>query len=53
MKYNEMLKRKGSKDSDGVSTTEKSDQAGVVKEADEDACDVLTTESGKDKYSDA
>jgi len=53
MKYKEMLKRKGGKDSDGVSTSGKSDQAGVVKEADENSCDVLTAESGKDKYSDA
>ena len=28
-----MLKRKGDKDSDGASTSEKSDQAGVVEEA--------------------
>ena len=46
-----MQKRKGDKDSDGVSTCEKSDQGGVVEEADEDACDVLTAESGKGKYS--
>jgi len=53
MKYKEMLKRKGDKDSDGVSTSEKSDQPGIVEEADEDSCDVLTAESGKSKYSDA
>ena len=53
MKYKEMLKRKGSKDSDGVSTSGKLDQAGVVKEADENSCDVLMAESGKGKYSDA
>ena len=49
----EILKRKGRKDSDGASTSGKSNQAGVVEEADEDSCDVLTAESGKDKYSDA
>ena len=48
-----MLKRKGDKDSDGICTSEKLDQAGVIEEADEDSCDVLTAESGKDKYSDA
>jgi len=53
MKYKEMLKRKGGKDSDGVSTSGKSNQAGVVEEADEDSCDVLTAESRKGKYSDA
>ena len=52
MKYKEMLKRKGGKDSDGVSISGKSDQAGVVEEADEDSCDVLTAESEKGKYSD-
>ena len=40
-KYKEMLKRKGGKDSDGTSTSGKSDKAGVVEEADEDSCDVL------------
>jgi len=45
--------RKGGKDSDGASTSGKSDQARVVEEADEDSCDILTAESGKDKYSDA
>jgi len=30
MKYKEMLKKKGGKDSDGASTNEKSEQAGVV-----------------------
>jgi len=53
MKYKKMLKRKGGKDFDGASTSGKSDQAGVVEEADEDSCHVLTTESGKAKYSDA
>jgi len=47
MKYKEMLKRKGEKDYDGASISEKSDQAGVVEKADEDSCDVLTAESGK------
>jgi len=47
MKYKEILKRKGGKDFDGLSTSGKSDQAGVVEEADEDSCDVLTAESGK------
>ena len=46
MKYKEMLKRKGGKDSDRASTSGKLDQAGVIEEADEDSCDV-------DKYSDA
>ena len=35
MKYKEMLKRKGDKDSDGASTSGKSDQDGVVEETDE------------------
>ena len=52
MKYKEMLKRKGGKDSDGVSPSEKSDQARVIEGAYDDACDVLTAESGKGKYSD-
>ena len=47
MKYKEMLKRKGGKNSEGASTSGKSDQAGVVEEADEDSCDVLTAESEK------
>ena len=47
MKYKEMLKRKGGKDSDGASISENSDQVGVVEEADGDSCDVLTAESGK------
>jgi len=53
MKYKEMLKRKGGKDSDGASTSGKSYQAGVVEEADENSCDVLTVKSGKVKYSNA
>ena len=52
MKYREMLKRKCGKDFDGTSTSGKSDQAEVVKEIDEESCDVLTAESGKSKYSD-
>ena len=47
-----MLKRKDDKDSDGASTSEKSDQSGFVEEADKDACNVLTSESGKGKYLD-
>ena len=47
MKYKEMLKRKGGKNSDRVSTSGKSDQVRVVEEADEDSCDVLMAESGK------
>jgi len=39
MKYKEMLKRKCGKDSDGASTSGKSEQAEVVEEADEDSCD--------------
>ena len=53
MKYKEMLKRKDGKDSDGACTSGKSNQVGVVKEADEYSCDVLTAESGKGKYSNA
>ena len=53
MKYKKMLKRKGDKDSNGASTSGKSDQTGVVEEANKDSCDVLTADSGKDKYSDA
>ena len=50
MKYEEMLKSKRGKDSDGVSTSGKLDQVGVVEEANENSCDVLTAKSGKDKY---
>ena len=53
MKYKEMLKKKGCTDSDGASTSEKSDQVGIVEEADENSCDVLIAQSGKNKYSDA
>jgi len=42
-----MLKKKGGKDSDEASGM--SDQAGIVKEADENLYDVLTAESGKKK----
>jgi len=52
-KYKEILKKKGGKDSNGSSTSEKSDQIGIVEQADENPCDILTTQSGKDKYSDA
>ena len=51
MKYKEMLKRKGGKDSDGASNSGKSDQARTVEETDEDSCNVFMAESGKDKYS--
>ena len=47
----EILKKKGGKDSDEVSTSEKSDQVEVIEKTDEDSCDVLTAESGKGKYS--
>ena len=53
MKYKKMLKRKSGKDSNGASTSGKSNQVGVVEEADKDLCDVLTAESEKSKYSDA
>ena len=52
MKYKKMLKRKDNKDSDGACTNGMSDQAGIVEEANEDSCDVLTAESRKGKYSD-
>jgi len=53
MKYKEMLKKRGSKNSDRISTSEKSDQASVVEEAYENPCDVLTAESEKKKYLEA
>jgi len=53
IKHKEMLKRKDGKNSDEASTSEKSCQVRVVKEANEDSCDVFTTELGKGKYSDA
>ena len=46
-----MLKRKGGKDSNGASTSEKLYQAGVVEKANENSCNVLTAGSGKGKYS--
>ena len=49
MKYKKMLKKKSGKNSYGAS--EKAGQAGIVKQADEDPCDVLTAQSGKGKYS--
>jgi len=49
MKYKEILKKRGGKDSDRANTSGKSDQAGVVEEAYENSCDVLTAESGKEK----
>ena len=48
-----MLKRKSDKNSDEASTSEKSDQARVVEEADGNSCDVLMTELRKGKYLDA
>jgi len=39
-----MLQEKCTKGSDRASISRKSDQAGIVKKADEDSCDVLTTE---------
>jgi len=52
MKYKEMLKKKGCTDSDGASTSEKSEKVSVVEEADENPCDVLITHSGRGKYLD-
>jgi len=53
MKYKKMLKKKGDKDSDGASTSGKSDQAVVIENAEENACHILTAQLGKKKYSDA
>ena len=53
MKYKKMQKRKGGKDSNRASTSGKSDQVGVVEKVDEDACDILTAASEKNKYSNA
>jgi len=53
MKYKEMLKKKDGRNSDMASTNGKSDQVGVVKEANKDPCDILMVESEKGKYSDA
>ena len=44
MKYKQMLKKKGGKDSDGVSTSQKPDQAETVEQVDENLCDVLTAQ---------
>ena len=40
MKYKEMLKKKGGKNSDGASG--KTDQAGIIEQADEHSFDILT-----------
>ena len=48
MKYKEILKKKGCKDSDKASG--KADQTEILEQADEDPCDVLTAQSGKGKY---
>ena len=53
MKYKEMLKKKNSKDSDEASTSGKLEQVGIVEEVDKNPCDVLTTQSEKEKYSEA
>jgi len=42
MKYKKIMKRKGGKNSDGVSTSGKSNQVRVFEQADEDPRDVLT-----------
>jgi len=34
-----------------ASTSEKSEQAGVIEGADDNPCDILTAQSGKGKYS--
>jgi len=51
MKYKEMLKKKCGKNFDGVSTSRKPDQVGVIEQADENLCHVLIAQSGKCKYS--
>jgi len=48
MKYKEMLKKKGGKDFDGVSTNENSEQAGIVEEVDENPCGVLAAQLGRE-----
>ena len=48
-----MSKKKDGKDSDRASTSGKSDQASVVKQVDENSCDILTAQIEKEKYSDA
>jgi len=52
MKYKEILKKKGDKDSDGANTSRKSEQADIVEETNENSCDVLTAQSGNEKYPD-
>jgi len=42
MKYKSMLKKKGGKNFDVVSTSEKSYLVGDIERADENPCDVLT-----------
>ena len=42
MKYKEMLTKESGKDFDRASTSEKSEQAGIVEEAYENSYDVLT-----------
>jgi len=42
---------KSGKNSNGASTSEKSEQASVIKEADENPCDILTAQVGKENYS--
>ena len=53
MKHTEILKKRVMKDYDRDSNSEKSYQVGVIEEADENPCDVLTAEPGKENYSDA
>jgi len=48
-----MLKKKGGKNSDGTNISKKSEQASIVEKAEENPCDVLTSQTGKRKYSDA
>jgi len=48
MKYKKMLKKKDGKESDGVSTSRKSEQVNIIEEADENPCDVLTAQSRKE-----
>jgi len=54
-KYKEMLKNKGSPRANGASNSGKqSDQAGIVKEALEEPCDILSvdTSRGKGRFTD-
>ena len=48
-----MLKKKSGKDTDGANISEKSEQVDVIEETDKNPCDVVTTQLGKGKYSDA